>query len=51
MKRHPYSERGAGWFHLLLAGLGVAHVVVGFVMVYMHGIASGRHFSEPEEEP
>lgn len=44
--KHPVSERGACWFHLGFALIGVAHIVGGIAMGWFHGVGALRHYRD-----
>ena len=44
--KHPVSERGAFWFHLGFAVIGVAHIVGGIAMAWFHGVGAKRHYDD-----
>lgn len=46
--KHPVGERGAFWFHLGFAAIGVLHVAGGIAMTWFHGVGAKRHYDDIE---
>lgn len=50
MSYHPVSHRKATVFHGKLAAIGVAHVLLGGMMIWFHGICMRNHWRDRGRE-
>jgi hypothetical protein len=48
LPKHPVGERKATWFHGYAASIGLAHIAIGALMIWFHGVSTVRHWKDRE---